>query len=98
VYSSHCLEHLVDPVHVIQEITRISEDGPRVEFWLPHGWNNDAFTGGQLNSPVPAQNEVLGVTPPRFYAHGRHAAPEPLEERNIERFMRWRKRLRSAFG
>jgi len=43
VYSSHCLEHLKNPVRVFSEITRVCIDGAKLEFWTPYAWENSAF-------------------------------------------------------
>jgi SAM-dependent methyltransferase len=46
VFSSHCLEHLQDPWRLFAEISRICQDGARLEFWTPYGWENSAFVFG----------------------------------------------------
>jgi SAM-dependent methyltransferase len=43
VYSSHCLEHLVDPTHVFAEVSRVCVDGAKLELWTPYAWENSAF-------------------------------------------------------
>jgi SAM-dependent methyltransferase len=42
-YSSHCLEHIVDPTHLFSEIGRVCIDGAKLEFWTPYAWENSAF-------------------------------------------------------
>jgi SAM-dependent methyltransferase len=46
VYSSHFLEHLEDPASVFAEISRVCEDGAKVELWTPFAWSNPAFIFG----------------------------------------------------
>jgi SAM-dependent methyltransferase len=43
VHLSHCLEHIVDPVRLFAEITRVCQDGARVDIWGPYAWENSAF-------------------------------------------------------
>ena len=47
VYSSHCLEHLSpNSVNIYKEITRVCQDGAKVELWFPYAWNNTACVIG----------------------------------------------------
>lgn len=43
VHSSHFLEHLRNPVHLLKEVSRVCMDGARLEFWTPYVWSGDAF-------------------------------------------------------
>jgi SAM-dependent methyltransferase len=43
VFTSHCLEHVTDPLRVFREITRVAAHGAKLEMWVPYAWNNDAF-------------------------------------------------------
>ena len=43
IYSSHCLEHLANPVKLLQEVSRVCIDCASVEFWTPYAWENSAF-------------------------------------------------------
>jgi SAM-dependent methyltransferase len=43
VFSSHCLEHLRDPMPILREITRVAADGAGLELWLPYAWHNDGL-------------------------------------------------------
>ena len=43
VFSSHCIEHIADPVPVLKEMTRVCRDGARVELWHPYAFHNNAF-------------------------------------------------------
>lgn len=43
IYSSHCLEHIRNLIHVISEITRISKPNARVEIRVPH-WGQEMAT------------------------------------------------------
>jgi len=42
-FSSHCIEHLNDPVKLLTEISRVSAHGARVELWHPYSNHHDAF-------------------------------------------------------
>ncbi len=42
VFSSHCLEHLIDPTTLLRELTRVCVHGARIEFWAPYSWYGDA--------------------------------------------------------
>jgi predicted SAM-dependent methyltransferase len=48
IYSSHCLEHLSNPNHLFNEIGRVSQNGARVEFWVPYAHHNDALLLGHV--------------------------------------------------
>lgn len=43
IFSSHCLEHLHDPLPLFREMSRVLVDGGAVEIWLPFAFSNDAF-------------------------------------------------------
>ena len=43
VYSSHCLEHLSNPIKLFKEISRVCQDRATLEFWTPYAWENSAF-------------------------------------------------------
>jgi SAM-dependent methyltransferase len=43
VYSSHCIEHLPDPIHIFKEMTRVARHGATLELWVPYGWHDTAF-------------------------------------------------------
>ncbi|MEG4515238.1 tetratricopeptide repeat protein [Microcoleus sp. AT9b-C5] len=49
VHSSHTLEHLTDPIHLFQEVSRVCIDGAKLEFWTPYVWHNSAFIYGHTN-------------------------------------------------
>jgi len=53
VFSSHCLEHLRQPMPVMRELTRVAADGAGLELWLPYGWHNE----GQLVDHYVMWNE-----------------------------------------
>lgn len=46
VFSSHCLEHIKAPFHLLREIGRVCKDGARIEFWTPYAFSNEAFLYG----------------------------------------------------
>jgi len=39
IYTSHVLEHLLDPIRVLKEIIRISKDGARIIVKVPHAYS-----------------------------------------------------------
>ncbi len=43
VFSSHLLEHIKDPTSLFAEVSRVCQDGARLEFWTPYVWENSAF-------------------------------------------------------
>lgn len=49
VHSSNTLEHLTDPIHLFQEVSRVCIDGAKLEFWTPYVWHNSSFIYGQTN-------------------------------------------------
>ncbi len=57
-YSSHCLEHLAEPLTVLDEIARIGKVGCPVEIRVPHPRSDLAMTAGHKHvfSPVAAVN------------------------------------------
>ena len=46
IFSSHCLEHLGDPSLLFGEISRVCQNGARLELWTPYGWESSAFAFG----------------------------------------------------
>jgi SAM-dependent methyltransferase len=50
IHSSHFLEHLEDPSKVFLEVSRVCQDGAKLEFWTPYAWTNDAFLFGHTFS------------------------------------------------
>jgi hypothetical protein len=46
IYSSHCLEHLGDPFLLFGEISRVCQNGARLELWTPYAWESSAFVFG----------------------------------------------------
>jgi len=49
VFSSHCLEHLKYPLHLLREIARVSREGAEVEIWTPYAFSNGAFMYSHLH-------------------------------------------------
>lgn len=43
IFSSHCLEHLRDPIPLFREMSRVRVEGGAVEIWVPFVFSNDAF-------------------------------------------------------
>ena len=48
VFSAHFLEHIVEPNHIFQEISRVCRDGAKIEFWTPYAFSKDAFLYGHV--------------------------------------------------
>jgi SAM-dependent methyltransferase len=46
VFSSHFLEHIKIPFHVLEEIGRVCKDGATIEFWTPYAFSNEAVLYG----------------------------------------------------
>jgi len=46
IFSSHCLEHLGDPSFLFGEISRVCQNGARLELWTPYAWESSAFVFG----------------------------------------------------
>jgi predicted SAM-dependent methyltransferase len=49
VFSSHFLEHIAEPNHVLSEIGRVCKDGARIRFITPYAFSNEAFVYGHLH-------------------------------------------------
>jgi len=43
VYASHLIEHIKNPLPMLQELHRVCVDGAMATFRCPHGANDDAF-------------------------------------------------------
>lgn len=43
VYASHLIEHIKNPLPMLQELHRVCVDGAKATFRCPHGSNDDAF-------------------------------------------------------
>lgn len=43
VYASHLIEHIKNPLPMLQELHRVCVDGARATFRCPHGANDDAY-------------------------------------------------------
>ena len=48
LFSSHVFEHVTKDnlSHIFSEMTRIAEDGAKIEIWNPYVWHRDAFLLG----------------------------------------------------
>jgi SAM-dependent methyltransferase len=46
VFSSHFLEHVAAPNHVLAEIGRVCKDGAKIEIWTPYAFSDEAFLYG----------------------------------------------------
>lgn len=49
IFSSHCLEHLRDPMRFFAEIGRLARDGAEAEIWTPYAYSNGAYMFSHLN-------------------------------------------------
>ena len=58
IYSSHCLEHLIQPVEVLREVARIGKLGAKVEIRVPAPYSDLAMVVGHLHvfAPMAAEN------------------------------------------
>ena len=58
LYSSHCIEHLEDPIQVLREIARICKLGAKVEIRVPHPGGHHAMCSGHKHvlSPMMIRN------------------------------------------
>lgn len=43
IYASHLIEHIKNPLPMLQELHRVSANGAKAIFRCPHGANDDAF-------------------------------------------------------
>jgi len=43
IHLSHCMEHIRQPEALFREITRVAQDGARLDMWGPYAWENSAF-------------------------------------------------------
>lgn len=48
VFSSHCLEHMSDPLPLFREIGRVCQDGAKIELWTPYAWHNNGVLLGHV--------------------------------------------------
>jgi SAM-dependent methyltransferase len=42
IFSSHCMEHVRDPLRLLREMFRVAAHGAKFELWVPYGWDSDA--------------------------------------------------------
>lgn len=58
IYSSHCLEHLADPLGALREMARIGRIGAPIELRVPHPASHQAMGVSHLHvfSPIQAIN------------------------------------------
>lgn len=48
-FTSHFLEHILYPEHVLREIVRVCKHGSKVEIWTPYSKHSLAFIGGHIS-------------------------------------------------
>ena len=71
VYSSHCLEHVKDPLAVLREIARVCRAGASVEIRVPDWLSEQALSPGHLQTISPLWVYHVTADPqhyPRFWA------------------------------
>lgn len=49
VFSSHCVEHIADPLPLFRELTRVAAHGARLEIWTPYAFHEHAFLPGHVS-------------------------------------------------
>lgn len=49
VFSSHCLEHVREPMRFFSEIARLLRDGGEAEIWTPYAYSNGAYMFSHVN-------------------------------------------------
>ncbi len=55
IFSSHCLEHLADPLKFFREIGRVSADEARVVIWTPCLFSDSGFLFGHVSHLTETQ-------------------------------------------
>ncbi len=87
VYSSHCFEHLRDPMAVLREVARVCRLGATVEIRVPHWLSEVAFCPGHLCALAPVTMKNIchyflqvawGDSPRRLRQTGEHYEPSAL--------------------
>jgi len=68
VFSSHCMEHLNDPVKLLREVSRVATDGAHVELWHPYSGHLDAFLFDHRNFLNEANYLHMASLAPAFWA------------------------------
>ncbi len=61
IFSSHCLEHLPDPLPVWRELSRVAADGALCELWAPYSWHGDAHLHGHVSTHNERQYLHMGA-------------------------------------
>jgi hypothetical protein len=81
IFSAHCLEHIAHGSleHVFAEMTRVAEDGARIEIWHPYAFHKDATVLGHVNYLTESVYEHLGCLYRDFWRE-RFGAAWILEE------------------
>ena len=80
MYSSHCLEHLREPLKVLWEIARIGKIGCPVELHVPHPQSDLAMVDSHVHVFSPIQAVNMDVHFPReFWPHAKRLKLERHE-------------------
>lgn len=59
IFSSHCLEHVADPMHLFREIVRVARDGAPFEIWVPYAFSSTGFLIGHVSFFTERQFEDI---------------------------------------
>lgn len=80
VYSSHCIEHIPDPMKMLREIARVGVLGCRVEIRCPHPISDLAMVWDHRHtfSPIAAWNAD------QYFPHEHWFGPKRLKLQHIE--------------
>lgn len=80
VYSSHCLEHLPDPMRVLYEVCRVCREGARVEIRVPAPNSDLAMVWDHRHvlAPVAVRN-FDALLPRDHWAPPAYAGPRRLK-------------------
>lgn len=68
IFSSHCIEHLREPVPLFTEISRVMVDGGSVEIWIPFVFSDGAFLFDHVGLLSEEQFLHIGWTFPDVWA------------------------------
>jgi SAM-dependent methyltransferase len=68
IFSSHCIEHVHEPLPLLRELTRVSSHGARIELWAPYSWHGDAHFYSHVSPFNERQFLHMGVYHPAYWA------------------------------
>jgi SAM-dependent methyltransferase len=67
IFSSHCLEHLADPVRIMREMSRVARHGARLELWTPYPFHSAAFVFGHRSLFTEFQYQHMSFHEPAYW-------------------------------